>query len=151
MWRASAWGARTTRWTRSTTVTPRQQSRLLESGANALETIAAVKATLARLQSTYPSGLEVVYPIDTSPFVEHSLHDVLETLLEAIALVFLVMLVFLQSVRATLIPTIAVPVVLLGTTAVLAAFGYPQAELANRVTLYKALGGGWQDRTIARR
>jgi multidrug efflux pump len=104
----------------------------LESGANALETIAAVKATLARLQPTFPPGLKVVYPIDTSPFVEHSLHDVVETLVEAIALVFLVMLVFLQSVRATLIPTIAVPVVLLGTTAVLAAFGYS----INSLTLF---------------
>jgi len=96
----------------------------LESGANALQTIAAVKATIARLQPTFPAGLSVVYPIDTSPFVAHSIRDVVETLFEAIGLVFAVMLLFLQNVRATLIPTIAVPVVLLGTCAVLSIFGY---------------------------
>src|ERR1700726_2250547 len=96
----------------------------LESGANALDTVAAVKETIARLQPTFPSGLKVAYPIDASPFVKQSVHDVVETLVEAIALVFLVMLLFLQNVRATLVPTIAVPVVLLGTAAVLAVFGY---------------------------
>src|SRR6267154_145648 len=96
----------------------------LESGANALDTVAAVKETIARLQPTFPSALKVAYPIDASPFVRQSVHDVVETLAEAIALVFLVMLLFLQNVRATLVPTIAVPVVLLGTAAVLAAFGY---------------------------
>jgi multidrug efflux pump len=104
----------------------------LESGANALDTIKAVKATIARLQPTFPPGLEVVYAIDVAPFVEHSLRDVMETLAAAIGLVFLVMLLFLQNVRATLIPTIAIPVVLLGTTAVLAAFGFS----INSLTLF---------------
>ncbi len=104
----------------------------LESGANALDTVAAVKATIARLKPTFPAGLEVVYPLDTAPFVKHSIHDVIETLAEAIGLVFLVMLLFLQNVRATLIPTIAVPVVLLGTTAVLAVFGFS----LNSLTLF---------------
>jgi multidrug efflux pump len=104
----------------------------LESGANALDTVAAVKKTIAQLQPTFPSGLKVAYPIDASPFVRQSVHDVVETLAEAIALVFLVMLLFLQNVRATLVPTIAVPVVLLGTTAVLAAFGYS----INSLTLF---------------
>jgi multidrug efflux pump len=104
----------------------------LESGANAVQTIAAVKALVAKLQPTFPPGLEVIYPIDAAPFVEHSMRDVVETLCEAIALVFLVMLLFLQNVRATLIPTIAVPVVLLGTCAVLAAFGFS----INTLTLF---------------
>jgi multidrug efflux pump len=104
----------------------------LESGANALDTVAAVKKTIAQLQPTFPNGLKVAYPIDASPFVRQSVHDVVETLAEAIALVFLVMLLFLQNVRATLVPTIAVPVVLLGTTAVLAAFGYS----INSLTLF---------------
>ena len=104
----------------------------LESGANAVQTIAAVKALVAKLQPTFPPGLEVIYPIDAAPFVEHSMRDVIETLFEAIALVFLVMLLFLQNVRATLIPTIAVPVVLLGTCAVLAAFGFS----INTLTLF---------------
>jgi hydrophobe/amphiphile efflux-1 (HAE1) family protein len=104
----------------------------LENGANALDTISAVKATIARLQPNFPGGLKVFYPIDVAPFVKHSLTDVMQTLAEAIALVFLVMLLFLQNVRATLIPTIAVPVVLLGTCAVLAAFGYS----INSLTLF---------------
>jgi multidrug efflux pump len=104
----------------------------LESGANALDTIKAVKATIARLQPTFPPGLKVVYSIDVAPFVQHSLQDVMETLAAAIGLVFLVMLLFLQNVRATLIPTIAIPVVLLGTTAVLAAFGFS----INSLTLF---------------
>jgi multidrug efflux pump len=104
----------------------------LASGANALDAVAAVKATIDGLLPTFPPGLKVVYPLDTSPFVRHSVKDVLVTLAEAIALVFLVMLLFLQNVRATLIPTIAVPVVLLGTGAVLAAFGYS----INSLTLF---------------
>jgi multidrug efflux pump len=104
----------------------------LESGANAVQTIAGIKALLAKLQPTFPPGLKVVYPIDTAPFVQHSMRDVVETLLEAIGLVFLVMLLFLQNVRATLIPTIAVPVVLLGTCAVLAVFGFS----INSLTLF---------------
>ncbi len=96
----------------------------LAVGANALETSAAVKARLAELQSGFPPGLEVRYPVDTTPFVKISIEEVVITLVEAIGLVFLVMLLFLQSIRATLIPTLAVPVVLLGTFGVLAAFGY---------------------------
>ncbi|MEE8740619.1 MAG: efflux RND transporter permease subunit, partial [Rahnella inusitata] len=82
------------------------------------------KATLAKLQPFFPAGLEVVYPYDTTPFVKISIKEVGKTLFEAIVLVFLVMFLFLQNFRATLIPTIAVPVVLLGTFAVLSAFGY---------------------------
>ena len=96
----------------------------LAVGANAVATSEAIKARLAELQSTFPPGLEVRYAIDTTPFVEISIKNVVKTLLEAIGLVFLVMLLFLQSFRATLIPTIAVPVVLLGTFGTLAAFGY---------------------------
>ncbi len=96
----------------------------LESGANALDTIAAIKATLARLQPTFPAGLTPVYPLDAAPFVKQSITEVAKTLAEAILLVFLIMLLFLQNVRATLIPTIAVPVVLLGTCGVLAAAGF---------------------------
>lgn len=96
----------------------------LATGANALDTAAAIKSKLAELQSFFPQGLKVVYPYDTTPFVKISIHEVVKTLFEAIILVFLVMYLFLQNLRATLIPTIAVPVVLLGTFAVLAAFGF---------------------------
>src|SRR4029077_5336221 len=104
----------------------------MASGANALETVAGVKAVIAGLEPIFPPGLKVVYPLDTTPFVRHSVKDVMLTLAEAIGLVFLVMLLFLQNVRATLIPTIAIPVVLLGTAAVLAAFGYS----INSLTLF---------------
>lgn len=96
----------------------------LASGANALDTIKRVKARVDELRTTLPDGVEVVYPLDSSPFIELSIKSVVQTLIEAIVLVFLVMLLFLQNWRATLIPTIAVPVVLLGTFAVLYAFGY---------------------------
>ncbi|ENR0019668.1 efflux RND transporter permease subunit [Salmonella enterica subsp. enterica serovar Derby] len=96
----------------------------LATGANALDTATAIKAKLAELQPFFPQGMKVVYPYDTTPFVKISIHEVAKTLFEAIILVFLVMYLFLQNIRATLIPTIAVPVVLLGTFAVLAAFGY---------------------------
>ncbi|EBA4801413.1 efflux RND transporter permease subunit [Salmonella enterica] len=96
----------------------------LATGANALDTATAIKAKLAELQPFFPQGMKVVYPYDTAPFVKISIHEVVKTLFEAIILVFLVMYLFLQNIRATLIPTIAVPVVLLGTFAVLAAFGY---------------------------
>ncbi|EAU4155699.1 efflux RND transporter permease subunit [Salmonella enterica] len=96
----------------------------LATGANALDTATAIKAKLAELQPFLPQGMKVVYPYDTTPFVKISIHEVVKTLFEAIILVFLVMYLFLQNIRATLIPTIAVPVVLLGTFAVLAAFGY---------------------------
>ena len=96
----------------------------LATGANALDTANAIKAKLVELQPFFPQGMKVVYPYDTTPFVTISIHEVVKTLFEAIILVFLVMYLFLQNIRATLIPTIAVPVVLLGTFAVLAAFGY---------------------------
>jgi multidrug efflux pump len=104
----------------------------MASGANALDTVAGVKAVIVGLEPTFPPGLKVVYPLDTTPFVRHSVKDVMMTLGEAIGLVFLVMLLFLQNLRATLIPTIAIPVVLLGTVAVLAAFGYS----INSLTLF---------------
>ncbi|MDX8482456.1 efflux RND transporter permease subunit [Mesorhizobium sp. VK24D] len=96
----------------------------LATGANALNTAEAVRATINRLSSTFPQGVEVVYPYDTSPFVRLSIEEVVKTLAEAIVLVFLVMLLFLQNLRPTIIPTIAVPVVLLGTFGVLSFFGY---------------------------
>jgi multidrug efflux pump len=96
----------------------------LASGANALDTANAVRKRIGELQSFFPQGLEVVYPYDTTPFVKLSIEAVVHTLIEAIVLVFLVMYLFLQNFRATLIPTIAVPVVLLGTFAVLSVFGY---------------------------
>jgi multidrug efflux pump len=96
----------------------------LSPGANQLDVEKAVKAELAVLQPKFPHGLKLVYPYDTAPYITLSLEEVVQTLLEAIALVFVVMLIFLQNFRATLIPTIAVPVVLLGTFAVLAALGY---------------------------
>src|SRR5882724_1975836 len=96
----------------------------LATGANALDTITAVRARLVELSRFFPAGVEVRYPLDTTPFVRLAIEDVVKTLVEAIALVFLVMYLFLQNFRATLIPTIAVPVVLLGTFGVLAAFGF---------------------------
>jgi len=96
----------------------------LAPGANALDTVEAVRHTIEGLKPFFPPGMEVVYPYDTSPFVSLSIESVIHTLIEAIILVFLVMYLFLQNIRATLIPTLAVPVVLLGTFAVLAAFGY---------------------------
>ncbi len=96
----------------------------LAAGANALQTASAVRAQVDELARYFPPGLKVVYPVDTTPFVRLSIEEVVKTLLEAIVLVFLVMFLFLQNFRATLIPTIAVPVVLLGTFAVLAAAGF---------------------------
>jgi HAE1 family hydrophobic/amphiphilic exporter-1/multidrug efflux pump len=96
----------------------------LAPGANALRTIRAVKARMAELSAAFPPDIRVVYPIDTAPFITLSIRDVIITLIEAVGLVFLVMLVFLQDLRATLIPTIAVPVVLLATFAVLFAAGF---------------------------
>ncbi|KTT04245.1 multidrug transporter [Pseudomonas oryzihabitans] len=96
----------------------------LATGANALDTAKAVRATIDRLKPFMPAGMEVVYPYDTTPVVTASIHEVVKTLGEAILLVFLVMFLFLQNFRATLIPTIAVPVVLLGTFAVLLAAGF---------------------------
>ncbi len=96
----------------------------LASGANALDTAQAVRETINGLKPYFPPGMDVVYPYDTTPFVSLSIEGVVKTLFEAVLLVFLVMYLFLQNVRATLIPTLAVPVVLLGTFGVLAAFGY---------------------------
>ncbi len=96
----------------------------LATGANALDTAAGVSAALEELKPSFPAGLKAVVPFDTTPFVKVSIKGVIVTLLEAIALVFLVMYVFLQNFRATLIPTIAVPVVLLGTFGILAALGF---------------------------
>jgi len=96
----------------------------LATGANALSTADAVKAKITELSHYFPAGMAVDIPYDTTPFVRVSIEEVIKTLAEAIGLVFLVMLVFLQNFRATLIPTIAVPVVLLGTFAVLAACGF---------------------------
>ncbi|CDH32927.1 multidrug efflux RND transporter permease subunit [Xenorhabdus bovienii] len=96
----------------------------LATGANALDTSKAVKKALAEMAPFFPHGLTVVYPYDTTPFVKISIFEVVKTLAEAILLVFVVMYLFLQNFRATLIPTIAVPVVLLGTFAILSAFGY---------------------------
>ena len=96
----------------------------LATGANALDTATAIRAELKKMEPFFPSGLKIVYPYDTTPFVKISIHEVVKTLVEAIILVFLVMYLFLQNFRATLIPTIAVPVVLLGTFAILAAFGF---------------------------
>jgi len=93
-------------------------------GANALDTAAAVKKKMAEMSPYFPPGMKVVYPFDTTPFVRVAVEEVVKTLLEAILLVFLVMWLFLASIRATLIPTIAVPVVILGTFAVLGLFGF---------------------------
>ena len=96
----------------------------LASGANALETAENVHATMDKLKPLFPPGLRVDYPYDTTPFIKISIEEVVKTLFMAIFLVFLVMYLFLQNLRATLIPTIAVPVVLLGTFAVLSLAGY---------------------------
>ena len=96
----------------------------LATGANALQTAELVKHKVAELSEYMPEGVKVVYPLDATPFIELSIESVVHTLIEAVVLVFFVMLLFLQNLRATLIPTIAVPVVLLGTFAVLLAFGF---------------------------
>jgi multidrug efflux pump len=104
----------------------------LAPGANALATVLAVKARALEIGKQFPSDVKVIFPYDTSPFVQLSIRQVIETLFEAIVLVFLVMFLFLQNLRATLIPTIAVPVVLLGTFAVLALAGFS----INTLTLF---------------
>src|SRR5213595_2578190 len=96
----------------------------LSPTANALNTAAAVRKKVADLSRFFPPGVRVDYPLDTSTFVRISIEEVLKTLVEAIALVFLVMYLFLQNIRATLIPTIVVPVALLGTFVSLLAFGF---------------------------
>ena len=97
---------------------------MLATGANALDTAAAVRAELEEIKPYFPAGLEAVIPFDTTPFVEVSIKGVISTLIEAVVLVFLVMYLFMGNFRATLIPTIAVPVVLLGTFAVLGVLGF---------------------------
>jgi HAE1 family hydrophobic/amphiphilic exporter-1 len=94
------------------------------AGANALQTADNVKAKMGELSRFFPAGMKVTYPYDTTPFVRVAINEVVKTLLEAIVLVFLVMYLFMGNMRATLIPTIAVPVVLLGTCAVLGIFGF---------------------------
>ncbi len=94
------------------------------TGANALETADRVKAKLEQMSKQFPPGLTAQTAFDTTPFVRISIEEVVKTLVEAIVLVFLVMYLFLQNIRATLIPTLAVPVVLLGTFGVLSVFGY---------------------------
>ncbi|OGU15292.1 MAG: multidrug efflux RND transporter permease [Geobacteraceae bacterium GWC2_53_11] len=96
----------------------------LAAGANALDTANRVKAKMEELSRYFPAGMKVVYPYDTTPFVKISIEEVVKTLLEAVFLVFVIMFLFLQNIRATLIPTIAVPVVLLGTLGVLYACGF---------------------------
>ncbi|GKW16803.1 multidrug resistance protein MexB [Pectobacterium carotovorum subsp. carotovorum] len=96
----------------------------LASGANVLDTVTAVHETIKNIESSLPQGVKVEFPYDTSPVVSASIHEVLKTLFEAIVLVFIVMLLFLQNLRATIITTLVVPVVLLGTFGVLYSFGY---------------------------
>ncbi|WP_299571137.1 efflux RND transporter permease subunit [uncultured Shewanella sp.] len=96
----------------------------LATGANALETANNIREKIAELEAYFPDGLQTYYPYDTTPFVEKSIEGVVHTLIEAVILVFLIMYLFLQNFRATLIPTIAVPVVLLGTFAILSATGF---------------------------
>ncbi len=93
-------------------------------GANALDTADAIKKKMEELSRYFPPGMKVIYPYDTTPFVRVAIDEVVKTLFEAILLVFLVMYIFLGSIRATLIPTLAVPVVILGTFAVLGMFGF---------------------------
>ena len=93
-------------------------------GANALDTANAIKKRLQEMSRYFPQGMKVVYPYDTTPFVQVAIGEVVKTLFEAILLVFLVMWLFMGNIRATLIPTIAVPIVLLGSFAVLGAFGF---------------------------
>jgi len=93
-------------------------------GANALNTANAIKAKMKEMSPNFPPGLKVVYPFDTTPFVKVAIGEAVKALLQAIVLVFLVMWLFLGNIRATLIPTIAVPVVLLGVCAALGVFGF---------------------------
>lgn len=96
----------------------------LATGANALDTATAVRERMEEFSSVFPEGMQYQIPYDTTPFVQISIEEVVKTLVEAIFLVFLVMLLFLQNLRATLIPMLAVPVVILGTFGVLAAAGF---------------------------
>ncbi|MBW8744430.1 MAG: efflux RND transporter permease subunit [Sphingomonas sp.] len=104
----------------------------LAPGSNALDTVARIKARMNDLSKTMPAGIKVIYPYDSTPFVHLSIVQVVHTLVIAVVLVFIVMFIFLQNWRATIIPTIAVPVVLLGTFAVLFAAGFS----INTLTLF---------------
>jgi len=104
----------------------------LATGANLLDTVAAVRKLVKEKELLLPPGVKAVFPYDTSPVVDASMHEVVKTLFEGIVLVFFVMYLFLQNLRATLIPTLAVPVVLLGTFGVLAACGFT----INTLTLF---------------
>lgn len=104
----------------------------LAPGANALDTVEAVKAKVAQIAKGFPPDIKVDYPYDTTPFVRLSVKQVMHTLVEAVILVFLVMFLFLQNWRATLIPTIAVPIVLLGSFGVMAVLGFT----INTLTLF---------------
>ena len=105
---------------------------MLAPGANALTTVAAVKERAEALRTALPPGMKMSYPVDNTDFIRLSIEDVIKTLIEAIILVVLVMFLFLQNWRATLIPAVAVPVVLLGTFGILAMFGYT----INTLTLF---------------
>ncbi len=94
------------------------------AGANALETADNIRAKMADMSEFFPAGMRIVYPFDTTPFVKVAIEEVVKTLFEAIVLVFLVMYLFMGNMRATLIPTIAVPVVILGTFAILGILGF---------------------------
>jgi len=96
----------------------------LAPGANALQTADLIRARIKELQPIFPAGLEVVYPNDVTPFIKVSVEEVVKTLVEGIVLVVLVMYLFMQNIRATLIPSITVPVVLLGTFGLMAALGF---------------------------
>ena len=97
---------------------------LLSTGANATETAVQINTEVEKLSASLPGNMRIETSYDTTPFIEASIESVIQTMIEAVILVFLVMFLFLQNWRATLIPTLAVPVVLLGTFAVLSAFGY---------------------------
>jgi len=115
------------------------------AGANALETADNVKKKLAEMSPYFPAGMKVIYPYDTTPFTKVAINDVVKTLLEAVVLVFLIMWLFMGNIRATLIPTIAVPVVLLGTFAVLAQFGFS----INMLTMFGWTMPSWWSRTLS--
>jgi hydrophobe/amphiphile efflux-1 (HAE1) family protein len=104
----------------------------LATGANALDTVEAVKSQIEDIAKGFPADVKVAYPYDSTPFVRLSVEQVIHTLVEAVVLVFLVMFLFLQNWRATIIPTIAVPVVLLGAFGVMSALGYS----INTLTLF---------------
>jgi multidrug efflux pump len=101
-------------------------------GANALKLVDEVKKRAYAMEPTFPPGMKLLFPVDNTDFIRLSIRDVVKTLVEAIALVILVMFIFLQNWRTTLVPAVAVPVVLLGTFGVLAMFGYS----INTLTLF---------------